>query len=80
MLEKEIFNDLLAYSNKATFHVSGKINKHNTRIRETEHPHTILQYVRDSPKMNVFCALSKKCVEGLFALNEQRSTAKRAFL
>jgi hypothetical protein len=36
------------------------VNRHNVRIWGTENPHVIIQHVRDPPKVNVFCAISKK--------------------
>ena len=66
MLEEDRFDDRLVFSNEATFHVTGKVNKHNTRIWGTEHLHAIQEHVRDSPTVNVFCAISKKCVNGPF--------------
>ena len=65
-LEDDGFDDRLVFSDEATFHVNGKVNKHNTRIWGTENPHEILEYQRDSPKVNVFCAVSKKAVYGPF--------------
>jgi hypothetical protein len=47
----------IVFSNEATFHLSGKINRHNVRIWGTENPHETVEHVRDSPKLNVFfCA------------------------
>ena len=46
-------------TNKATFHMSGKVHRHNVQIRRTENLHAIIEHVRDSPKVNVFCAISK---------------------
>ena len=34
-------DDRLVFSDEATFHVTGKVNKHNTRIWGTEHPPAI---------------------------------------
>ena len=76
MLEEDEFDDRLGYSDGATFYVTGKVNKLNTRISGTEHSHAILEHVRDSPQVNVFCAISKKCVYGPFFLKEQRSTVR----
>ncbi|GBM52585.1 hypothetical protein AVEN_84075-1 [Araneus ventricosus] len=42
-----------------TFHLPGKVNRHNVRVWGTELPHVILEQERDSPKVNVFCAISK---------------------
>ena len=43
-LEDDGFDDRLIFSDKATFHVNGKVNKHNTRIWGTENPHEILEH------------------------------------
>ena len=59
--EDDFFNRLI-FGDESTFHLSGKINKHNVRIWETENPRELAQYVRDSPKINVFCANSIKDV------------------
>ena len=56
----------VVFSDEATFHVTGKVNRHNTRIWGTEHPHAIQEHVRDSPKVNVFCAISNKYAYGPF--------------
>ena len=65
MLVEDGFDDRLVFSDK-TFHVTGKVNKHNTRIWATEHLHAIQEHVQDSPTANVFCAISKKCLYGPF--------------
>ena len=49
-------NDYLnnvVFSNKATFHVSGKVNKHNIQIYGSENPCKVVEKERDSPKINV---------------------------
>ena len=52
----EGFDDHLVFSDKATFHLTGKVNKHNTHIWGTEH--SMLEHAQDSPKMNMLCAIS----------------------
>ena len=54
----------LRFSDEATFHVSGKVNKQNIRIWGSEKPHRIVENERDSPKTNVFCAISTSKVYG----------------
>jgi hypothetical protein len=54
----------IVFSNEATFHLSGKINRHNVRILGTENPHETVEHVRYSPKLNVFCATSSVKVYG----------------
>lgn len=65
-LEEDDFDDRLVFSDEATFHTSGKVNKHNVRIWGEENPHGTVEHERDSPKVNVFCAISKKKVYGPF--------------
>ena len=55
-------DDLLTkiiFSDEATFQLSGKVNRYNVRIWGSEYPHATLEVERDSPKLNVFCAVSK---------------------
>ncbi|CAH2011247.1 unnamed protein product [Acanthoscelides obtectus] len=56
-MEDDEFANCLVFSDEATFHLSGRVNRHNIRIRGTENPHMIVQPERDSPKLNVFCAI-----------------------
>ena len=60
MLEQDGFDDRLVFSNEATFHLTGKVKKRNTRMLGTEHLHLTLEHVRDWLKANVFCAILKK--------------------
>ena len=63
MSEQHGFDDHLVFSDEATFYLLiGKVNKHNTGIWGTEHHNLILEHVRDSSKVNVFYAISKKGV------------------
>ncbi|GFX41397.1 DUF4817 domain-containing protein [Trichonephila clavipes] len=63
------FEYTLVFTNEATFYLCGKVNRHNLRFWGTENVHGTLEHQRDSPKGNVFCALSNTCVLGplLFA-------------
>jgi hypothetical protein len=38
------------------------VNQHNVHIWGTENSHVILKHERDSPKVNVFCAISEESV------------------
>ncbi|GFX86738.1 DUF4817 domain-containing protein [Trichonephila clavipes] len=49
----------------------GKVNRHNLRFWGTENVYVTLEHQRDSPKMNVFCALSNSCVFGPFFFAEK---------
>ena len=67
-------DDLLAkiiFSDDATFHLSGKVNRYNVSIWGSENPHATLKVERDSPKLNVFCAVSKQIVYGPFIFDGQ---------
>jgi hypothetical protein len=49
----ETGNNFLAkvlFSDEATFHLSGMVNRHNMRIWGTEHPREVVEYQRDIPR------------------------------
>ena len=69
-LEEDQFDEKLVFSDEATFHTSKKVIKQNVRIWGLENPHESLEQVRDSPKVNVFCAISKKHVHGPYFFDE----------
>jgi len=73
-LEEDGFVEKLVSSDEATFHVCGKANRHNVRIWGTENPHATMEHVRDSPKMNMFCAVSSCKVYGPIFFAEQLVT------
>jgi hypothetical protein len=50
------------FSDEATFHVSGAVNRRNVRIWGSENPHAYVEHQRDSPNGNVFCAISSQKV------------------
>ena len=47
-------------------HMNGKVNRHNVCIWGEENPHATIEHERNSPKVNVFCAISKNHVHGPF--------------
>uniref|UniRef100_UPI00358EB2A0 histone-lysine N-methyltransferase SETMAR-like n=1 Tax=Myxine glutinosa TaxID=7769 RepID=UPI00358EB2A0 len=65
-MEDDSFLPRLIFSDEATFHLSGKVNRHNVRIWGLENPHETVEHERDSPKVNVFCAVSQIKVYGPF--------------
>lgn len=69
-MQDENFASRLVFSDEASFHLSGKVNRHNVRIWGTTNPHAIIEHERDSPKLNVFCAISKTLVYGPFFFTE----------
>ncbi|KAJ4438553.1 hypothetical protein ANN_14500 [Periplaneta americana] len=80
LLEDENLLTLMAYdedlsakfifSEETTFQVNGIVNKQNVRIWGSENPHFILEAERDSSKVNLFCAVSKRKVYGQFLFQE----------
>ena len=65
-LEDNDFVERLIFCDEATFHISGKVNVHNVRIWGTEQLHAQIEHRHDSPKINVFCAVSRKKVHSPF--------------
>ena len=57
--EEDEFNEYLVFSDEATFHTNGKVNRHNVCIWGKKNPHATIEHERDSPKVIVFCAISK---------------------
>ena len=51
-IQPDIVN-LMAFSDEATFHSSGHVNRHNTIFWGMENPRVIREHERDSPKANV---------------------------
>jgi hypothetical protein len=64
-IQDERFLDSVIFSDETTLHVSDKC-----RIWSSENPRVFLEHVRDSLKVNVFCALSKEKVYGPFFFME----------
>jgi hypothetical protein len=56
MLEKldedKEFQRKIMFSDEATFHVSGKVNKQRKQLGP-EHSHATVQHIRESPEVNV---------------------------
>ena len=62
------------FNDDVTFRVSGQVQKHSVRIRALENPNSYVEHVRDSSKVNVFCAISHEMVYGPFFLIEATVT------
>jgi hypothetical protein len=56
----------LVLGDEATYPLSGRVNRHNLRIWGSENPHESFQHERDSPKFNVFAAMSRGKLHGPF--------------
>lgn len=60
----------ICFSDEATFHVCGKVNRHNCRIWGSENPRVVIEHERDSPKVNVWCGLMHDRIIGPFFFAE----------
>lgn len=67
--------DHILFSDEATFHICGKVNKHNSRIWGTEPPHTTIEWQRNTPKVNVWLGFTKTTVYGPFMFAEETINA-----
>lgn len=72
--DNEYFLDYVVFSDESTFHLSGHVNTNNVRIWGSENLHEMVQVQRDSPKINVFCAVSRRKVYGPFFFGEATVT------
>ena len=74
MSSDDHFLEKVQFSDEATFHVSGAVNRFNVRIWGSENPHACVEHQRDSHKDNVFCAISSRKVYGPFFFAEETVT------
>jgi hypothetical protein len=74
MMSGDNFLEKLQFTDEATFHVSGAVNRRIARIWGSEDPHACVEHQRDSPKFNVFCAISSQKVYGPFFFVEETVT------
>jgi hypothetical protein len=68
-LQKIIFSD------EDTFHTHGVVNRHNCRIWGNENPHALMEHVRDSPKVNMWCSIMSDRTVGPFIFHESTITS-----
>jgi hypothetical protein len=64
----------IVFGDKATSHLSGKVNRHNVRIWGTENPHETVEHMQDLPNLNFLCAVSSVKVYGPFCFAEPAVT------
>lgn len=65
------FVNRLMLNAENTFHLNEKASRHNVR---TEPPHVVIEHERDSPEVNVFCAISCTRIFGPFFFVENTMT------
>jgi hypothetical protein len=73
-MEEDNFPERRIISDESAFHLSGKVNRHNVRIWGNENHCVIVEVERDSPKLNVFCAISANKVYEPFFFEEKTVT------
>ena len=66
----------VCFSDESTFHVSGIINRHISRIWGSQNPHETYEREGDSPKVNVWCGIMHDKIIGPFFFAEKSITAK----
>jgi hypothetical protein len=60
MSSDDHFLEKVQFSDEATLHVSGAVNRRSVKTWGSENPHAYVEHQRDSPKVNVFCAISSQ--------------------
>ena len=53
------FLDKVMFSDEWTFHLSGKVNRHNLQIWASEHARKAIEYQQDSPKVHIWWGLRR---------------------
>ena len=66
MLEDNRIQQNLFLSDEATFYLNGLVNKHNVIYWSDTNPHVTIETVMKSPKLNVWCAMSKNQLVGAY--------------
>ncbi|KFM72979.1 Transposable element Tc1 transposase, partial [Stegodyphus mimosarum] len=61
----------IMFSDEASFHLSGIVNRHSVRIWRSENPHEYREVQSDSPKVNVWCGQMHDRVIGPFFFTEK---------
>ena len=74
MSSDDHFLEKLHFSDEATFHISGAVNRRTVRIWGSEYPHACVEHQHGSPKVNVFCAISSQKVYVPFFFAEETVT------
>jgi hypothetical protein len=72
--EDNLLLNRIVLSVEATFHLPRKVNHHNLIARGSQNPHQVVENTRDSPKVNVFCAVNRTQFYGSFFVSEATIT------
>jgi hypothetical protein len=71
----EQFLHPVMFSNEATFRVLGRAHRHNLRKWANKRPPDFVEHERGSPKVNVWCALTRDHVIGPYFFAERTVTS-----
>jgi hypothetical protein len=74
MSSDDHFLEKVQFSDEATCHVSAAVNRRSVRIWGSENPHACEEHQRDSPRVNVFCAISSQKMYGPFLFADKTVT------
>jgi hypothetical protein len=61
---------LIFFSDEATFHTSGIVNKHNCRLWSESNPFITAEVAMNSPKLTIWCAMFSSEIIGPFFFEE----------
>lgn len=64
MKTEEGLSEQIIVGDEMTFHLSEQINRYNIWAWGSKNPHAEIEMKRDSPKVNMFCAVSRRCMLG----------------
>lgn len=67
------------FSDEAIFHVLGHVHRYNIRTWSNESLHDFVEHKRDSPKVNVWCALTRDQVISPYFFAECTVTSHNQF-
>jgi hypothetical protein len=70
MLQDTEIQGNIFFSDEAVFYLNGLVNKHNIRYWSETNPNITIETVMNSPKINVWCAMSKYRLIGPFYFQE----------
>lgn len=70
LLEDPANDGNVFFSDESSFYVSGMVNKHNCRIWAASNPFVTVEAAMNSPKINVWCAMSNNQIIGPYFFEE----------
>jgi hypothetical protein len=70
------FHRQVCFSEEATFHVRGVVNRYNCRIWGSQYPHVACELVKGGPDVNVWAGLMHDKLTGLSFFSEKPVTGR----